>query len=123
MSVCIIFNYCTYLRTLMFHVVFVAPSIPDNLTANKDLITDTTVVLSWKHSNQKNISYYVQYRKPGEDYKTVKDISELSYEVTKLSFNTEYEFRVAAFDSVLGPYTKVVTQFTSKYFICIILYS
>ena len=66
------------------------------------------------------IGYELEYRKNDEDFKEVTKKSlrteDLFYKVTGLNAYTRYGFRVAAFNSAgTGPFTDIVTQFTSKY--------
>ena len=115
----------------MIHVVLTEPCKPEKLTANKDMVTESTITLSWKESDQSVLNFEVAYRKSGEEFEKVENTSSLretlteNFEkvknrryatVTKLNPYTKYEFRVAAINSAgLGPFTDVVTQFTSKY--------
>ena len=104
----------------MIHVVLIEPCKPERLTAHKEMVTETTVTLSWNRlrSDPTDLGYEVEYRKPCENFKKVQNIPNIRYTVTELNPYTKYEFRVAAINSAgLGPFTDVVTQFTSKYFI------
>ena len=99
----------------MIYVVLIGPCKSRNLTVHKDMVTETTIPLSWKESDPTVLGYEIQYRKRGEDFKNVKNILKSRYTVTKLNPYTKYEFRVAAINSAgLGPFTDTVTQFTSK---------
>ena len=117
----------------MTHVVLVEPCKPEKLTAHKDMVTETTICLSWKGSDPSILGFEIEYRKSGENYfkKAENNISNLRDTVTELfekveniryatvtGLNpyTKYEFRVAAINSAgLGLFTDIVTQFTSKY--------
>ena len=115
----------------MAHVVLVEPCKPEKLTAHKDMVTETTIRLSWKGSDPSIIDFEIEYRKCGEKFKKAENnISNLKDTVTELfekveniryatvtGLNpyTKYEFKVAAINSAgLGPFTDIVTQFTSK---------
>ena len=85
-------------------------------------ITDTTVTLSWMSPDPPNgiiINYRVQYRRSDSsspDYTSIDtNTTDLTYTVTGLSTNTEYDFRVRA-DTVAGRSypSNVVTVFTGK---------
>ena len=100
----------------MVHVDLVEPSKPEKLTAPEDMVTETSITLSWKGSDPTILEYELEYGKSGEDedFQKVKTDSN-RYKVTELKPNTEYKIRVAARNSAgLGPFTDVVTQFTSK---------
>ena len=100
----------------MVHVLLIEPCKPEKLTAHKDMVTEDTITLSWKGSDPTILGYEIEYRKPGEGFKKVKNVSNLRYTITELNPYTKYEFRVAAFNSAgLGPFTDIVTQFTSKH--------
>ena len=93
---------------------------PSNLTVERDSITKAAVTLSWKGPNLPDtsiIGYEVQYRKSGEALFIKKECSlTCRCEVTGLTAYTKYEFKVAAICSTgCGPFTDVVTQFTSKF--------
>ena len=99
----------------------VEPSQPEELAINKHKITDTAITVSWKEPNPSDVpivGYEVEYRKSGEKFKKVEKSlihEDLTCEVTELAAHTEYEFRVAAINAAgCGPFTDVVTQFTSK---------
>ena len=88
-------------------------------------VTDTTVTLSWMSPDPPNgiITYYrVQYRKSDSsstNYNSIyTDTTGLTYTVTGLSTNTEYDFKVRA-DTVVGHSgpSNVVTAFVGKYVI------
>ena len=99
--------------------MYVEPSQPRELSVLK--ITEATITLSWKESDSSAVpivDYEVQYRKRGEEFKKVEKSfthGDLTCEVTGLVANTEYQFRVAAINAAgHGPFTDVVTQFTSE---------
>ena len=105
--------------------MYVEPSQLKELSVLKDRITETTITLSWKEPNPSDVpitEYEVQYRKGGEEFKIKKvkkslTHEDLTYVVTGLVANTEYQFRVAAINAAgHGPFTDVVTQFTSEPF-------
>ena len=125
MYVCILYYYA-HLHTLMVCVlltyVYTEPSQPKELTANKDKITETTIAVSWKEPNPSDVpivGYEVEYRKSGEEFKKVEKSltnEDLTCEITRLAAHTEYEFRVAAINAAgCGPFTDVVSQFTSEF--------
>ena len=103
-----------YICTSVAHV-FIEPCKPEKLTAHRDMVTENTITLSWKGSDPSIISYEVEYRKPGESFKKVENVSNLRCTVTELTPYTKYEFKVAAINSAgHGPFTDTVNQFTSK---------
>ena len=89
--------------------------MPEELTVAGDGVTETKVPLSWKGPTPPDSSileYEVQYRKPGEDLKKMKS-STCQCEVIGLAPATNYQFRVAAINSVgCGAFTDFVTQST-----------
>ena len=102
--------------------MYVEPSQPKELSALK--ITETTITLSWEEPSPSDVpivSYEVQYRKGGEEFKKVEKSlthEDLTCEVTGLVANTEYQFRVAAINTAgRGPFTYGFTQLTSESFI------
>ena len=101
----------------MVHVELVEPPKPEKLTAHEEMVTETSITLSWRGSDPTILEYEVEYGKPGEDEDSQKvKTNSNRYTVTELKPYTEYKFRVAARNSAgLGPFTDVVTQFTSKY--------
>ena len=103
--------------------VLTEPCKPEKLTTHKDMATETTITLSWKGSDPSILAYEVDYRKPGENFEKVENISNLRYTVTELNPYTKYEFKVAAINSAgVGPFTDVVTEFTSKFSITSYIY-
>ena len=86
-------------------------------------VTDTTVTLSWISPETPNgiiTSYRVQYKRSDRSSYTSIDTNttDLTYTVTGLSTNTEYDFRVRA-NTVAGhsdPFN-VVTAFVGKFFL------
>ena len=106
----------------MHAYMYVEPSQPKELSVHK--ITEATITLSWKEPNLSDVllvGYEVQYRKSGEKFKKVEKSlthEDLTYEVTGLDAHTEYQFRVAAVNTAgHGPFTDVITQFTSESFL------
>ena len=100
--------------------MFTGPSKPEQLTVDENKISKTIIVLSWKEPIPSDVSimeYQLEYRKNDEDFKRRKvHIEDLPYKVTGLTAYTRYGFRVAAINSAgTGPFTDIVTQFTSKY--------
>ena len=95
--------------------LLIDPSMPEELTVAGDGVTETKVPLSWKGPTPPDSSileYEVQYRKPGEDLKKMKS-STCQCEVIGLAAATNYQFRVAAINSVgCGAFTDFVTQST-----------
>ena len=86
-------------------------------------VTDTTVTLSWMSPDPPNgiiTNYRVQYRRNGSrslSYYSIDTITNnLTYTVTGLNTNTEYNFRVRA-DTVVGRSdpSNVVTALVGKY--------
>lgn len=83
-------------------------------------VTDTTVTLSWMSPDPPNgiiTNYRVQYRRSDSsspDYNSINTNS-LTYTVTGLTTNTEYDFRVRA-DTVVGRSdpSNVVTALAGK---------
>ena len=100
----------------MAHVEPVEPSKLEKLTAREDMVTETSITLSWRGSDPTILEYELEYGKSGEDEDSQKLKTDSNrYTVTELKPNTEYKFRVTARNSAgLGPFTDVVTQFTSK---------
>ena len=98
------------------------PSKPEELTVHDNMITKTTIILSWKEPIPTDVSivgYELEYRENDKDFKKVANelvhSEDLPYEVTGLNAYTRYGFRVAAVNSAgTGLFTDVVTQFTSK---------
>ena len=89
-------------------------------------VTDTTVTLSWMSPDPPNgiiRNYQVQYSISDRDnYNSINTMTnDLTYTVTGLSTNTEYDFRVRA-DTVVGRSdpSNVVTAFVGKlkYILC-----
>ena len=110
------------LHYYVFHFMFTEPFKPQELIVHQNKVTKTTMYLSWREptpSDESIIGYELEYRKNGEDFKKVAKKSlrpeDLCHKATGLSAYTRYGFRVAAFNSAgTGPFTDVVTQFTSK---------
>ena len=108
----------------MYVHTYIEPSKPEHLTVHKDMITETTITLSWKEPNLLDVpdplyvpitGYEVQYGKGDKEFKKVEKSEDLTYKVTGLVAHTEYQFRVAAINAAgHGPFTDVVTQFTSE---------
>ena len=96
-----------------------APTPPRSLMIIDD--TDTTVTLSWMSPDPPNgiiTQYRVQYSISDHDnYDSIDtNTNDLTYTVTGLSTNTEYDFRVRA-DTQAGRSdpSNVVTAFVGKY--------
>ena len=122
---------CMYVCTCIVHLctdvcMYIDPLQPEDLTV-LDGITETTITLSWKKPKPSNVpnpsdvpitGYEVQYRKSNEEFKKFEKSlthEDLTCEVTGLVAHTEYQFRVAAINAAgHGPFTDVVTQFTSE---------
>ena len=86
-------------------------------------VTETTVTLSWMSPDPPNgiiTNYQVQYRRSDSsspDYTSIDtNTNDLTYTVTGLSTNTEYDFRVRA-DTLVGRSepSNVVTALVGKY--------
>ena len=91
-------------------------------------VTDTTVTLSWMSSDPPNgiiVNYQIQYRRSDSSSPNYNSIDtntdNLTYTVTGLTTNTEYDFRVRA-DTVAGSSdpSNVVTAFVGRFFCYII---
>ena len=111
---------CLCIIMYVFYFVFTEPSKPKNLSVHENEITTTTIKLSWEEPDVSIVGYKLEYGKYDKGFKKVTEESlspeDLSYEVTGLNAYTRYGFRVAAINSAgAGPFTDVVTQFTSKY--------
>ena len=117
---------CTYHACTYVHM-YVDPLQPEDLTVLEDKITETTITLSWKKPKPSDVpdpsdtlitGYEVEYRKSSEQFKKLENSlthEDLTCEVTGLVAHTEYQFRVAAINAAgHGPFTDVVTQFTSE---------
>ena len=94
------------------------PTAPRSLMLGN--VTDTTVTLSWMSPDPANgiiVNYRVQYSTSNHDSYTSIDTNtnDLTYTVTGLSTNTEYDFRVRA-DTVVGRSdpSNVVTALVGK---------
>ena len=89
--------------------------------------TDTTVTLSWMSPDPPNgiiTQYRVQYSISDRDnYNSIdtRTTDRLTYTVTGLSTNTEYDFRLRA-DTVVGHSdpSNVVTAFVGKYMLLLL---
>ena len=88
-------------------------------------VTDTTVTLSWMPPDPPNgiiTNYQVQYRRTDSNspnyYSFDTRTNDLTYTVTGLNTNTEYNFRVRA-DTVVGrsDHSNVVTVPAGKFFL------
>ena len=82
-------------------------------------VTDTTVTLSWMPPDPPNgiiTQYQVQYRRTGGgSFGNNQMTTDLTYTVTRLITDTQYDFRVRAFTVVgRGPPSNVVTAFVGK---------
>ena len=91
-------------------------------------VTDTTVTLSWLLPAMANgiiTQYQVQYRRSdsSSDYVSVNISRTLTYTVTGLTTNTEYDFRVRAHTGHgRGPNSDTVTAFVGKLKYVLLLY-
>ena len=99
--------------------LIVVPTVPRSLTSVD--ATDANVTLQWMEPDVPNgviTRYQVESRMAFSDDSFVsQNATSLTYIVTGLFPFTEYEFRVAAATRVgLGPYTGVVTTFTTGKF-------
>ena len=125
-----------YAFMYVYVCAYVEPSQPEHLTVHKDGITESTINLSWKEPKPSDESdpsdvpitgYEVQYQKSGEEFEKVEKClthEDLTCEVTGLVAHTEYQFRVAAVNAAgCGPFTDVVTQFTSESVVAIHMYT
>ncbi|KAL2098147.1 hypothetical protein ACEWY4_007354 [Coilia grayii] len=90
-----------------------APGLP--------IVTETTatsITITWDSGNPDPVSYYIiQYRakSPDSKYETVDGITTTRYSIGGLYPNTEYEFRVSAFNSIgQGPSSKEVEARTAE---------
>ena len=95
--------------------MFIAPSGPKSLTIDPQSVTRNSITLSWEAPGGSVGKYKVEYKKPDEGFQEFKELpgSCLTCKVTELTSGTEYQFRVAAVNSVgCGPYTDTVTQYT-----------
>ena len=93
------------------------PSAPRSLMVVD--VTNTTVTLSWMLPNlPKGIStqYQVQYKRTGGgSFGNNQVITDLTFTVTGLITDTQYDFRVRAFTVVgRGPPSDIVTVFVGK---------
>ena len=83
-------------------------------------VTDTTVTLSWMSPDPPNgiiRNYGIQYSISDRDYTSIStNTTVLTYTVTGLSTNTEYDFRVRA-NTVVGcsDPSNVVTAFVGRF--------
>ena len=103
-----------------------APTAPRSLMIVD--VTDTTVTLSWMPPDPPNgiiTSYRVQYKRSDHSsYSSIDTMNtDLTYTVTGLITNTEYDFRVRA-DAAVGRSepTNVVTALVGKLQYVLLLY-
>ena len=100
--------------------LIIVPTVPRSLTSVD--ATDANMTLQWMEPDMPNgviTRYQVQYRVAFTDGQTFVSLNSTSmtYVVTGLSPFTAYNFRVAAATREgLGPYTGVVTNFTTGKF-------
>ena len=94
------------------------PTAPRSLMLGD--VTDTTVTLSWMPPDPPNgiiTSYRVQYKRSDRSSYSSNDTmnTDLTYTVTGLTTNTEYDFRVRA-DTIVGRSepSNVITTFVGK---------
>ena len=102
-----------------------APTPPRSLMVVD--VTDTTVTLSWMPPDPPNgiiTQYQIQYRGTNSSsFSNNQVTTDLTYTVTGLTTNTEYDFRVRAFTVVdRGPPSDIVTAFVSKLKYVLLLY-
>lgn len=80
--------------------------------------TATSITITWDSGNPDPVSYYIiQYRakSPDSKYETVDGITTTRYSIGGLYPNTEYEFRVSAFNSIgQGPPSSKVEARTAE---------
>ena len=102
------------------------PTPPRSLMIGQ--VTDTTVTLSWMPPDQPNgiiTSYRVQYKRSDRiSYSSIDTMNtDLTYTVTGLTTNTEYDFRIRA-DTVVGRSdpSNVVTALVGKLKYVLLLY-
>ena len=91
------------------------------MTVDSKSVTHESLTLLWRPPNPSNrtiTGYTLQCKKADEDFQTLVELdgNNLTYEVSGLTANTEYYFRVAAINSVgCGSYkTTIDGQYTSK---------
>ena len=82
-------------------------------------VTNTTVTLSWMPPDQSNgmiRSYRVQYKRSDRNmYNSIDTMNtDLTYTVTGLNTNTEYDFRARAETIDRGNHSNIVTAFVGK---------
>ena len=101
--------------------MFIEPSEPEELIIESESVTHNSLILSWKPPNPSHgfiTQYRVEYKATGEDYQKLVTLPGkiLAYEVTGLTANTEYHFRIAAVNSAgCGPFKNAIdSQYTSK---------
>ena len=102
------------------------PTPPRSLMIGQ--VTDTTVTLSWMPPDPPNgiiTSYRVQYKRSDHSsYSSIDTMNtDLTYTVTGLTTNTEYDFRIRA-DTVVGRSdpSNVVTALVGKLKYVLLLY-
>ena len=83
------------------------------------VVTNTTMTLSWMPPDPPNgiiTQYKIQYRQTGGgNFGNNQVTTNLTYTVTGVNTNTEYDFRVRAFTVVgRGPPSDIVTNFVGK---------
>ena len=107
------------------HFICIGPSQPEQLIIDKTSITCNSLTLTWKPpSLSAGLKYRVEYKKTSdENYHEQKESLELTCDISDLTPNTEYHFRVSAFklEGYWGSY-KDTTQHTSTLIFCDALY-
>ena len=90
------------------------------LELSKTKVTSSSIVLSWKlprFSSTPVVKYVLEWRKASEPSNLfLQETKEHHIEMTGLTANTEYQFKVAAINhEAYGLFTDVLSQYTSMY--------
>ena len=109
------------------HVLYIctAPTVPLELSIMD--VTNSSIVLSWKpprFSSTPVVKYVLEWRKVSEPSNLfLQETKEHYIEITGLTANTEYQFKVAAINhETYGLFTDVLSQYTSMYRYVVTLY-
>ena len=101
--------------------MFIEPSEPEELIIESESVTHNSLTLSWKPPNPSHgfiTQYRVEYKATGKDYQKLVTLpgNILAYEVTGITANTEYHFRIAAVNSAgCGPFKNAIdSHYDSK---------